>query len=111
MCLALELLATLIAGRQALSLHRDGTIVVGDAAGWRELTFTWMRRRRMLVLVKAFGSEFRAELAGLMAGGLLWGLVAFCGGLAPSRRITGASLLHISSAVSSYKSILLKNVV
>jgi hypothetical protein len=33
MGLALELLATLIAGRQALSLHLDGTIVVERQAG------------------------------------------------------------------------------
>ena len=42
MGLALELLAALIAGRQALSLHCDGTIVVGDAAGLRELMLILM---------------------------------------------------------------------
>jgi hypothetical protein len=68
MRLALELLATLIAGRQALSLHCDGTIVVGDAPGWRELTFTWMRRR-MLVLVNAFGPSSSSS----SLGGLGWG--------------------------------------
>jgi len=47
------------------------------------------------VLVNTVGSEYstapapgpveQARLAGLMAGGLMWGLVAFCGSLAASR--------------------------
>lgn len=42
MGLALEFLATLIAGRQALSLHLDGTIVVERRAGAAtEERFIW----------------------------------------------------------------------
>ena len=44
MGLALELLATLIAGRQALSLHVDGTIVVERRAALRQEVYLEGRR-------------------------------------------------------------------